>query len=133
MKTARIAMGVFGAGLLFASGAFAQELKGRLHLDETVAVAGTQVKPGDYKVEWKGDGPQVEVSLVQGKRTVATFPGRVSEQAAASIANAYSVNDASSGAKSIDSIYFAGKRYVLQIEGSASARQNQPDSTASSK
>ena len=40
----------------------------------TVQVGGTQLKPGNYKVEWQGTGPDVQVTFLRGGKTVATVP-----------------------------------------------------------
>jgi hypothetical protein len=40
----------------------------------TVQVGGTQLKPGNYKVEWQGTGPDIQVAFLQGGKTVATVP-----------------------------------------------------------
>src|SRR5579864_423409 len=42
--------------------------------NETVTVNGTQVPPGDYRVEWQGTDAAVEASIVKGKKVVATAP-----------------------------------------------------------
>jgi hypothetical protein len=42
--------------------------------NETVTINGTQVPPGDYRVEWQGNGPTVETSIVKGKKVLATAP-----------------------------------------------------------
>ena len=131
MKMSRIATGVFGAALLFCSSAFAQETKGKLHLDETLTVAGTRLNPGDYKVEWKGDGPDAQVSLVKGKQAVATFPARITEQAIASNNDAYGSTEQPNGTKTLNAIYFSGKRYVVQVEGAATAQHNPQDNAPS--
>lgn len=39
-----------------------------------VVVAGHQLKPGHYKLEWNQPGPKVEVSFVRQGKTVATAP-----------------------------------------------------------
>jgi hypothetical protein len=41
-------------------------------LNDTVQVGGTQLKPGDYKLEWQGDGAGTQVSFMQHGKTVAT-------------------------------------------------------------
>jgi hypothetical protein len=41
---------------------------------ETVTVNGTQIPPGDYRVEWQGTGATVEASILQGKQVVASAP-----------------------------------------------------------
>jgi hypothetical protein len=44
-------------------------------IPDSVQVAGTQLKPGDYKVEWQGTGPEIQVNFVREGKTVATVPG----------------------------------------------------------
>lgn len=49
-----------------------------INLDEKAQVAGTQLKPGDYKLTWdENQGDSTNVSFQQGKRTVATVPARI--------------------------------------------------------
>ena len=48
-----------------------------VNLDQTVQVAGTQLAPGQYKVVWEGNGPNVTVSFAEGKKTIATVPARL--------------------------------------------------------
>ncbi len=40
----------------------------------TVQVGDTQLKPGNYKVEWQGTGPDIQVTFLQDGKTVATVP-----------------------------------------------------------
>jgi hypothetical protein len=49
-------------------------------LEQQVKVAGTQLSPGQYTVVWEGNGPDVQVSFVQGKNTVATAPAKLASQ-----------------------------------------------------
>jgi hypothetical protein len=42
---------------------------------DSVQVGSTQLKPGNYKVEWQGSGPEVQVNFVRDGKTVATVPG----------------------------------------------------------
>ncbi|HXE90027.1 MAG TPA: hypothetical protein VNK82_03590 [Terriglobales bacterium] len=44
---------------------------------EPVKLAGTELKPGEYRIEWTGEGPEVQVSLLQGRQAVATAPARL--------------------------------------------------------
>jgi hypothetical protein len=41
----------------------------------SVQVAGAQLKPGDYKVEWQGTGPKIQVNFVHDGKVVASVPG----------------------------------------------------------
>src|ERR1700756_3742838 len=69
---------VLGLALLLASSAFAGT-KVSLLLSDPVTVNGTTLKPGDYKVQWEGTGPNVELSFLQGKNVVAKTPAHVVE------------------------------------------------------
>jgi len=46
-----------------------------VHIPDSVQVGDTQLKPGDYKVEWQETGPTVHVRFVQYGRTVAAVLG----------------------------------------------------------
>jgi len=38
-------------------------------------VGSAQLEPGNYRVEWQGTGPEVQVNFVRNGKTVATVPG----------------------------------------------------------
>ena len=42
---------------------------------DSVQLGSTQLKPGNYKVEWQQAGPSVQVEFVQNGKTVATASG----------------------------------------------------------
>jgi hypothetical protein len=42
---------------------------------DVVQIGTTELKPGNYKVEWQGTGPVVEVSFRWDGKTVATVAG----------------------------------------------------------
>jgi hypothetical protein len=42
---------------------------------ESVQVGSAQLEPGNYKVEWQGTGPAVQVNFVRNGKTVATVAG----------------------------------------------------------
>jgi len=48
-----------------------------LSISKTTTVQNTQLTPGDYKVVWEGNGPDVQVSFVQYKKTIATAPAKL--------------------------------------------------------
>ena len=60
--------------LLFPVGALARNNAHSIQIDDVVQIGTTQLKPGDYKVEWQGTGPAVQVSFRQNGKTVATLP-----------------------------------------------------------
>jgi hypothetical protein len=53
-----------------------------LSLSSPAKIGNSQLQSGDYKVVWEGNGPDVQVSFLQGKKTVATVPAKLVEHAA---------------------------------------------------
>jgi hypothetical protein len=49
----------------------------KVNIGENVVVAGHQLTPGNYKLEWHANGPRVEVNFVQDGKVVATAPARL--------------------------------------------------------
>src|ERR1700733_15225048 len=45
-----------------------------VEIPDTVQVGGTQLKPGNYKIEWQGTGPDIQVTFLRNGKTVATVP-----------------------------------------------------------
>jgi hypothetical protein len=131
MKLSRIAVGILGAGLLFSTSAFAQENKGKLSLPETVTVEGKQLAPGDYKVQWDGAGPNVEVKILKGKDTVATVPARVVAEPTKTQVDSFGVTNQQDGSHALTAIYFGGKTISLEL-GQAAA-QTTPTTDAGSR
>ena len=43
-----------------------------IEIYHVVQIGGTTLKPGNYKVEWQGIGPAVQVSFQQNGKTVVT-------------------------------------------------------------
>lgn len=124
MKMSRISVLVFGTALLFSSAVLAGETnKGTLKLDDKVVVDGKPLDPGNYRVEWDGSGPAVQVKLLQGKQTVATLPAHLVEQANANSQNAYSTTREPDGSRSLTTIYVSGKRFALQLGQTEAASQ----------
>jgi len=105
---------VLGLAVLLATSAFAAN-KGSLQVQEPLSVNGQQLKPGDYKVQWDGNGPNVELSIMQGKKVVTKVPAHVVDLAAASNADAAVVKNNADGSKSLSELRFGGKKYALAV------------------
>jgi hypothetical protein len=128
MKLSRISVAILGAALLYVAGAVAAGVnKANLNLAEKVTVAGKTLNAGNYKVEWSGDGPNVQVTLLRGKETVATFPAQVTEGATQNADSAYGAVQGPDGSRSLTSIYVGGKRTILQLDQNASSTQQSSD------
>ena len=127
MKIANFAKGLaLGASLFLASAAFAGE-KATLQLFETVNVNGKALPAGKYDVAWEGSGSNVQVNIRHGKDTVATVPATIETSAAAPANSGYST-DKENGSLQLTNIFFAGKKYALNLgqQAAASAQTAQP-------
>ena len=60
--------------LLFPLAASARSNSHSVDISNAVQIGTTQLKPGSYKVEWKGSGPVVQVSFEQNGKTLVTVP-----------------------------------------------------------
>ena len=131
MKLSKISLVLFGSALLFSSAAVAGDSnKGSLKLYEKVSVEGKSLNPGQYTITWDGSGPNVQVTVLQGKQTVATFPAHLTEQAARNTEDAYGSAADTNGSRTLTAIYPNGKRFSLELETKSAS---QPSSTPASK
>jgi hypothetical protein len=119
MKFATVSKSVvMGLALLLASSAFAGT-KASLQLSNPVMLNGTTIKPGDYKLEWEGTGPNVELSILHGKTVVAKVPARVVELPTPAANDAAVTMKNGSGPSSLAGLRFQGKKFALDLsEGS---------------
>lgn len=125
MKLSKLSLAFFGSALLLSSAAVAGEPnKGSLNLYEKVNVEGKELNPGKYTITWDGSGPNVQVTVTQGKQTLATFPAHVTEQAARNNEDAYASNSDTTGARSLTAIYPNGKRFSLELENKSASQQS---------
>jgi hypothetical protein len=105
---------VLGLALLLASSALAAT-KGSLQLSDHVTLNGTTLKPGDYKVQWEGSGPNVEVKILQGKNVLATVPAHVIELQTPSTNDAAVTRKNDRGPSSLIGVRFEGKKFALEL------------------
>jgi len=103
-----------GLALLLATSAFAIN-KGSLSIQEPVTVNGTKIAPGDYKVQWEGTGPNVELSITQGKKVVAKVPAHMVDLGAPSPSDAAVVKNNGDGVKSLSEVRLGGKKFAFSI------------------
>ena len=100
--------------LLLASSAFAAN-KASITLNHPATVNGTTLKPGDYKLEWDGSGPDVEVSIVKGKNVVAKVPAKIVELNSPALNDAAVMKTNSDGSSTLEGARFQGKKYGLEL------------------
>jgi hypothetical protein len=123
MKFARITKSlVLGLALLLASSAFAAT-KASLQLSNPVMVNGTQLKPGDYNLQWEGSGPNVELSIMQGKKVLAKVPAHVVDLDRPATYDAAVTKKNDSGPNSLAGIRFQGKKLSLELGEASDSMQ----------
>ncbi len=103
--------------LLLGTAVFAAEI----NLTTPVMVNGTQLAPGTYKVNYTGSGPDVQVSFLQGKRTVATAPAHLEDRANKAPYDAAIRQANGSGPETLTQILLNGKKQVLVFNGSSAS------------
>ena len=118
-KTALVA-----ASLLFATIAFAGE-KASVKVYEEVKVNGKTLPAGQYELTWEGSGSNVQVSVQKGKETVATFPAQLEASKSAPGSTGYSTRREGDGSKSITNVFFAGKKYTLNLDQQSASTSTQ--------
>ena len=125
MKMSRISTLLFGSALLLSSAALAGENnRGKLALTDNVVIDGKAIERGDYRVEWDGSGPAVQVKLLQGKQIVATLSAHLTEQGVRNPQDAYSTFTEPDGSRELTAIYPGGKRLALEFDHSAASSQS---------
>jgi hypothetical protein len=118
MKLSKLAAALATVALFFAGVAVSAESnKMSIRIDEKVTVDGKILESGKYTAQWSGDGPNVQVTLLHGKDTVATFPAQIKQEASPNSTDAIGTADNPDGTKQLTSIYPNGKRISLQLVG----------------
>jgi len=126
MRKTRFTAGLLTLSLLLAASAIAGNTnKATLKVSETVSVGGKQLRAGTYRVEWAGSGSNVELSIIDGRETVAKVPAQILPLEKAEAASGYSTSTDQAGNKALTEIFFGGKKYQLSI-GEASAATATP-------
>ena len=105
---------VVGLVLLLTSSAFAAS-KASLTLNSSASINGTKLKAGEYKLEWDGNGPNVEVSILQGKKVIAKVSARVIDLEKAASNDAAVLKQGNSGDATLSEVRFQGKKFALEL------------------
>ena len=117
MKLSRLSAAFLGGSLLLCASVFAGTTNKRsLHLTESITVAGKQLPPGDYKVEWTESASTVQLNFVRGKEVVVTLSAKVVSVPNANQTDGYETEHAQDGSRSLKQIFFSGKAYDLEIQ-----------------
>jgi hypothetical protein len=113
---------VMGLALLLASSAFATT-KASLTLQNPTTINGAKLKPGEYKLQWDGSGPNVEVSIMQGRTVVAKVPAKVVDLNSPAKNSAAIVTRHDDGTSTLAGARFEGKKFALELGDSSDGMQ----------
>jgi hypothetical protein len=108
---------------LLSTAAFAGNKPGSLYLSDAAQLNGKQLPAGTYQLKWEGNGPEVQVQFLQGRKVVATAPAKL-EQATSKPAKDAAVIDNAGGSRTLSEARFAGKNYKLVFPGPEAQAQN---------
>lgn len=106
--------------VLCATAFAAKTSKKTMHLYEKAKLEGKVLNPGDYKVEWSGTGPNIELNIVQGRDTLATVPARVVAENTSNEHDSYVLQPARNGGESIEDTPGQAKTRAREPVGPAS-------------
>jgi hypothetical protein len=102
-----------------ASNNSACEQKKNVNLADQVVLAGKTLAPGQYKVEWQGNGPNVKVNFVKSGKTVVTAPAKVAQLNSKAPYDAVVENTRKNGTKTIREIEWNNQRQALMFGAQA--------------
>ena len=123
MKFATVSKSLMmGLALLLASSAFAAT-KGSVILQNPTTINGAKLKPGEYKLQWEGSGPNVEVSVMQGKTVLAKVPAKLVDLSSPSLSSAAVVRHNDDGSTTLAGARFEGKKFALELGDSSDSMQ----------
>jgi hypothetical protein len=103
--------------VLFAAPAFAGNKPSTVVIPMSVQVGSTQLPAGQYKLTWTGSGSNVQASLSEDKKTVATFSAKMVESK-----NSAGVETGIQGGATVLNVINTGK-YSLILDGGPQAGQ----------
>jgi hypothetical protein len=89
-----------------------------VQISDSVQVGGTQLTPGNYKLEWQGTGPEVQVNFVRDGKTVATAPGTLKTNDPHVTQDDMVTNTTSTNTKTLKEIDFSHHKESLVFEQS---------------
>lgn len=102
--------------LLFPLGALARDNAHSVDIFDALRIGGTQLKPGNYKVEWQGDGPAVQVSFQHNGKTVVTVPATLKTNDAGVTRDAIMTEATSPDTATLKEIDFGHQKQALVFD-----------------
>jgi hypothetical protein len=108
--------------LLFPVSALARNNAHSVQIFDVVQIGSTQLKPGNYKVEWQGTGPAVQVSFQQNGKTVVTVPATLKTNDDQVTQDAIMIEATSADTTELKEIDFGRQKEALVFEQNPDGR-----------
>jgi hypothetical protein len=117
--------------LAFATSAFAanDSHKSSFQISAATQVNGTTLPAGEYTAQWEGSGPTVQLSIMQGRKVVATAPAQVIALDSKATDTQAEVLNGSKGERELKALQFAGKKVSLQLGAESATAATKAAST----
>jgi hypothetical protein len=115
MKFSKISNGLLLGMTLLVTTAASAATKGSLKLEEPVSVNGMHLAKGEYQVTWQGTGPNVQLSVIQSQKIVATVPARLVRLSRPGLSQGYETRKDEDETTLQTAIYFADRKYEMEI------------------
>ena len=120
----RIILATLALALATSAFAASDSHKSNFEIGDATQVNGTTIPAGEYTAQWEGSGPTVQVSILQGKKVVATVPAQVvALDSKASDTHAEILNG-TNGQRELKALQFAGKKVSLQLGTESATAQS---------
>ncbi len=95
--------------------------KSDFQISAPAQVNGTLIPAGDYTAKWEGAGPTVQVSILQGKKVLATAPAQIVPLNHPAADTQAEIKTSPNGDRELMLLQFSGKPYSLEL-GPGSAK-----------
>jgi hypothetical protein len=115
----RIAIVMVVLSLAAAAYAAGASHKGTFKISDPVQVSGKSLPAGEYVIKWDGTGPDVQATISQGSKVVATVLAKVVELQQKSTSSTAEVANGASGNGTLSQVQFSGQKYALEFSGAA--------------
>ena len=121
MKLSGTRTAILTFSLLLATSAFAggSAHKGTFQVSSNVQVAGKSLPAGEYVIKWEGTGPDVQATISQDGKVVATVPAKVVELPQKSHSNIAEVENGASDNGKLSQVQFSGQKYALEFSSAS--------------
>lgn len=103
--------------------------KSSFEISAATQVNGTSIPAGEYTARWEGSGPTVQVSIMKGRKVVATVPAQIVTLDRAASDTQAEYRNGSNGERDLTALRFAGKKVSLELGAESAKAQTKTSST----